>query len=132
MTKLIEVTVTIAEEKRADFYRLVADWLKAQDAQEGRRRESITVSPSSRYYPLFRFLKRQAGERDEVTLTFDEMENALGRPFPASARRLPSWWSNTRSKTHVQAHAWLAAGWRVAEADLDREQVLFRRAGEAE
>ena len=74
--------------------------------------------------PLGAYVARQLGPT--CLLSFRQVEALLGRPLPpvASARR--PWWSNHHS--HPQAyHGWLAAGWRVASVDLDRQVVAFRQ-----
>src|SRR5690606_22341556 len=35
-------------------------------------------------------------ESDEVVLTLEELEEALGSPLPPSARRYPTWWSSAQ------------------------------------
>ena len=59
---------------------------------------------------------------DTWTATFTEIEDILGFPLPASARRYPSWWSNT---WHGQSKSWMAAGYRARHLDLKNELVNF-------
>ena len=67
---------------------------------------------AGKYQPLTDFLQAQPGE--VVTLTFEHLEQVLGESLPASARQHAAWWANEIGDTrHVQARAWLAAGWRV-------------------
>jgi hypothetical protein len=55
-----------------------------------------------------------------VTLSFKELEKVLCFSLPSTAYRRPQWWSNEIGPTrHVQANAWMDAGFRVAEKDLD-------------
>ncbi len=66
-----------------------------------------------------------------VTLSFDEIEQLLGRKLPQSAydeRIKRQWWANT--DTHSQARAWLKAG-RKAKLDAARNNVTFVRHTEA-
>jgi hypothetical protein len=59
-----------------------------------------------------------------VKLTFDQLEEVLGRALPSSARSYPAWWSDGRSHTT----AWRQAGWTVGVLDLKQQQVTFGRA----
>jgi DNA-binding XRE family transcriptional regulator len=82
------------------------------------------VKPGSKYHGLFEHLRRRA--EPTVTLTFREIEAMLAGPLPASARAGRAFWSN-RTGTGLQASAWLDAGFRVAEVDLDAATVAFVR-----
>ncbi len=79
----------------------------------------------SKYDPLRMFLAR-AGKPD-FELSFEDIERTLGFPLPRSARVHRPWWSNEGSGTHVQARAWMDAGYQVWEVDLKRERTRFRR-----
>jgi hypothetical protein len=63
---------------------------------------------------------------DELVMSFGEIEALLGFALPSSARAYREWWANTGG-THVQATAWLRAGWRTTRVDLDLERVVFVR-----
>lgn len=60
-----------------------------------------------------------------VTLTFDEIERIIEGTLPDSARIHRAFWANTM--THSIAHGWLAAGYKVVDADLTAERVVFER-----
>lgn len=60
-----------------------------------------------------------------VTIGFAELEAALGRPLPSSARRHRPWWGNTDQSP--QGRAWLRSGWSVQALDLGEEHVTFSR-----
>lgn len=63
----------------------------------------------SRYTPLRDWLLGQS--REELTLSFQEIEAIIGCALPASAD-LPQWWANTRkTHTNVQREAWRATGY---------------------
>ncbi len=79
-----------------------------------------------KYEPLGEFLRRQADEKYTIHMSFRRLEEIIGEPLPASARRR-EWWGNETAGTHVQAHAWLNAGWSLDKVDLDRGVVTFRR-----
>lgn len=78
-----------------------------------------------KYEPLRAHLAEIAGP--EWQGTFADVERIIGARLPPSARNANSavWWSN--SNGHVQAEAWLAAGWRKHRVEVDRERVVFRR-----
>jgi len=79
---------------------------------------------ATKYEPLRVWLTHAEGDR--VRTTFREIESILGFRLPDSARALPQWWANTRG-SHVQAAAWMDAGWRACQVDVSGEQVSFER-----
>jgi hypothetical protein len=80
---------------------------------------------SSRYDPLRRYL---AGRSEPVVhLSFADIERIIGGQLPASARRHRPWWANERSGSHVHASAWMGAGRRTANVDLNGGTVDFAR-----
>ena len=83
----------------------------------------------SQYDPLYEYLTNMTASRADITLRFADLEQVLGFLLPASAYNRRPWWGNdTGASGHVQAHAWMAAGWRVDSVDLGAERVHFRRA----
>ena len=78
----------------------------------------------SKYDALHEYLRRKATSR--VTLSFKDVEGIIGDALPRSARERRAWWANDR--THVEAQAWLAAGWQSASVSLVEERVTFFRA----
>lgn len=60
---------------------------------------------ASRYAPLTEYLRSRA--EPVVELNFDELDELVGH-MPASARRYPAWWANSRT-AHDHARAWLDA-----------------------
>ena len=83
------------------------------------------MKEGSKYQPLLEFLRNS--NQDEVTLTFAEIEALMNDTLPDSARSKRAWWSN-RSKGALQASAWMEAGYRVEDVDLDGQRVRFRKA----
>lgn len=82
------------------------------------------MKEGSKYQPLLEFLRNS--NQDEVTLTFAEIEALINDTLPDSARTKRAWWSN-RSKGALQASAWMEAGYRVEDVDLDGQRVTFRK-----
>ena len=78
-----------------------------------------------RYEPLTQYLSLRA--EPVVKMSFADVERVLGRPLPASARRHRPWWANEQGGTHSHALAWLGAGRRTANVDLNFATVEFIR-----
>ena len=78
----------------------------------------------SKYSALRRQLEQEPGP--SIEMTFGEIDHIIGG-LPPSARRYSAWWSNEREGKHVQAHAWMDAGWRVANVNLTAEKVRFNK-----
>jgi DNA-binding transcriptional regulator YiaG len=83
---------------------------------------SSTLSPKSKYYPLYEYLERQPDE-GLLELTFAEVEAILNKPLPASAGNTRAWWANGAAP---HAQAWQQAGWLVDDVDFEGEAVVFR------
>jgi hypothetical protein len=81
----------------------------------------------SKYEPLAHFLKIQA--KDHVLMSFAEVEKALGSKLPPSAYDYQAWWSNYAGGSHVQAKAWLDAGYETEQVDMTSQKLAFRRTG---
>lgn len=63
----------------------------------------------------------------KVTMSFREIEDALGFPLPRSARLYPAWWANERSGSHSHARSWLNANYQTVDLDIGRARVTFVR-----
>ncbi|MES1159031.1 MAG: hypothetical protein ABUL42_03970 [Terricaulis silvestris] len=68
-----------------------------------------------------------AQKSPRLSLSFDDVEKAARITLPASAFRYEAWWANDRT-SHVQAQAWLDAGYRTESVDLQKKTVSFVRA----
>ena len=79
----------------------------------------------AKYSPLRDYLNSRT--RDRVTLTFDDLEDIIKDKLPASAYKHRAWWGN-HGGTHVNAIAWLEAGWMVETVNQTDEWVVFARA----
>jgi len=78
----------------------------------------------SKYSPLESFLEHSG--KAEMTLSFAKIEKILEFPLPTSARKYAAWWSNNATG-HVNAEAWLSAGYKAAQVDLSDETLVFIR-----
>ena len=76
-----------------------------------------------KYDALRSFLERQEGER--VPMTFVEIERVIGSKLPQS-QTIRAWWSNNPSN-NVMTKAWLGAGYKTGEVDIEGRKLVFRR-----
>jgi hypothetical protein len=96
-----------------------SDLKKAEVTRAGMR--------AGKYDPLRDYLENM--KREGITtlqLEFQDIEELLDDELPESAFKHRAWWGNDYS-THVQATAWLSAGWLVDDVDLNKEQIAFRQ-----
>ena len=66
-----------------------------------------------KYGSLYDYLLMQ---KEEVTLTFEEIEKMLGEFLPESADKYGAWWSNAGNDTdnsHVQSESWVKTGYKA-------------------
>jgi antitoxin HicB len=84
------------------------------------------AAPTSKYAPLQIRLTNLSRSESYETLSFGEIEQIIGGKLPPSAHNHREWWSN-HSGSHVQARAWLEAGWEVESVDQEARTVRFRR-----
>jgi len=82
----------------------------------------------TKYTPLYEYLAAQPLKNRELTLSLTQIEQLLGSSLPASAYKYREWWQNEyRQSRHVQARAWLKAGWKVDTVDQAANWVRFTR-----
>ncbi|MGQ0534305.1 MAG: DUF7662 domain-containing protein [Caulobacteraceae bacterium] len=77
-----------------------------------------------KYAGLKSYLASQRQPR--IRLSFAEIGRRAGIRLPTSAYQHPAWWAND-SKSHVQAKAWLEAGYKTENVDLAARSVEFVR-----
>ncbi|GLK74829.1 hypothetical protein GCM10008171_00810 [Methylopila jiangsuensis] len=78
----------------------------------------------SKYQALTSHLKSQ--KNSYVSMSFEELERVIGVPLPRSASAHRAWWSNNPTN-NVMTHAWLAAGFRTEQVDMEGRRLVFRR-----
>lgn len=66
-----------------------------------------------KYTPLEQYLLDLPASQKEVTLSFEQIERILNDKLPPSAYQYQAWWANQRKGSHVEAFAWMDAGWLV-------------------
>lgn len=82
----------------------------------------------NKYLPLEEWFRNQPTTPEQIEMTFDQVEEILGAPLPASATRLKTWWTNVQPNIQSHRTAWLNNGWMVAEFDQQAGSVKFVRA----
>ena len=82
---------------------------------------------TGKYASLEKYLAGLQTSMQEVTMTFEQIERILNDRLPASASRHKEWWHNESEGSHVQAHAWMNAGWLVDSVDQRNGWVRFQR-----
>jgi hypothetical protein len=83
------------------------------------------MSALRKYKPLQAHLERRRG-RPEM-LTFEDIEEIIGKELPISASKHRSVWSNDNREEGSASHAWTRAGYRVAYLDREQKVVRFER-----
>ncbi len=58
-------------------------------------------------------------------MTFAEIEKVVGFKLPKS-QVYPAWWSNNPTN-NVMTRAWLAAGYKTEQVDVEGKKLVFRR-----
>ncbi|MGV6849400.1 MAG: DUF7662 domain-containing protein [Marinibacterium sp.] len=76
----------------------------------------------SKYAPLEKHLKSEGHMK--IPMTFDQIESIIEDALPPSARKHRAWWSNNPTNS-VITYAWLAAGYKTADVNLEGEHVVF-------
>lgn len=82
----------------------------------------------SKYEPLTVYLRKHPYR--EIRLSFRDIEKILGFELRSSARDHRAWWSNNASN-NVMTKAWLSAGYRTRDVDMESERLTFERTGAA-
>jgi hypothetical protein len=62
---------------------------------------------------------------DQITLSFDRIEELIGEPLCASARKHHTYWHP--SPTHTICRAWMDNGYRTAGVSLANEEITFKK-----
>jgi len=82
---------------------------------------------TSKYDPLEKYLRGLPVNQEDVTLTFEALEQILNDQLPPSAHEQHDWWGNQKQGTQVETIAWMDAGWMVETVDLKEKWVRFLR-----
>jgi hypothetical protein len=79
------------------------------------------------YSLLEKYLRGLPLSEEEITLTFERIEDILKERLPASARMEAPWWGNQKQGIQIETNPWMDAGWMVEVVDLREEWVRFVR-----
>lgn len=82
-----------------------------------------------KYEPLSNFLRKQS--TNEVRVSFEQIERIIGDKLPASAHEHRAWWSNNPNNS-VMTKAWIDAGFRSEQVDMEGHKLVFRRVRKSE
>jgi len=93
-------------------------------------RKIVSPKPTTKYGPLTSYLKFRASFTDAVKLSFAKIDGIIGENLPMTAYREEKWWNN--SPNNVHAKAWLDAGWKMHEVNLEKGYVVFKKAENAQ
>ena len=80
-----------------------------------------------KYTSLEQYLRDLPVSQQEITLTFELIEQILNGPLPPSAHEDRLWWGNQAQGTIVESIAWMDAGWMVDVVELREKWVRFVR-----
>ena len=76
---------------------------------------------------LEKYLRGLPASQEQVTLSFESIEQVLQESLPPSAHAERAWWGNQKQGTQVESIAWMDAGWMVDTVDLKEKWVRFVR-----
>ena len=79
---------------------------------------------AEKYTPLKDFLKAQSAMR--IPMSFAKIESVIKSKLPPAAHKHRPWWSNN-SNNNVMTRAWLDAGYRTEQVDMQGKRLVFRR-----
>ena len=82
---------------------------------------------AGKYTPLKNYLTALSPDQRDVMLSFIQIERILDDKLPPSAYKYQAWWANQKKGSHVEAQAWLDAGWKVDTVKFKEKRVRFRR-----
>lgn len=79
-------------------------------------------------YPLLeQYLRSLPSNEEEVTLSFERVEEILKESLPLLAREEESWWGNQKQGIQIESIPWMDAGWLVEIVHLQEKRVRFVR-----
>jgi hypothetical protein len=84
-------------------------------------------SMAGKYALLEEYLRGLPTSEEELTLTFERIEEILNDRLPPSAREDSSWWGNQRQGIQIETIPWMDAGWMMEIVDLHEKWVRFVR-----
>ena len=84
---------------------------------------SKIITSGGKYRYLSSYLKNSG--KEQIRMTFAEIEKLIGFPLSPSARKNRANWAN--SETQSLACSWLKVGYKTVEVNLEKEYVVFEK-----
>jgi hypothetical protein len=82
---------------------------------------------SGKFTLLEQYLRDLPIGQEEITLTFENLEQILNEPLPLAAHEESPWWGNQKPGMIIEPNSWMDAGWMVDIVDLREQWVRFVR-----
>lgn len=82
---------------------------------------------SGKYTPLEQYLRGISETQKELTMSFVQVEQIINDKLPPSAYQYQAWWANQKEGSHVEAFAWMDAGWLVDTVNFTEKWVRLVR-----
>ncbi|MXP30112.1 hypothetical protein GRI58_14985 [Porphyrobacter algicida] len=79
----------------------------------------------SKYQALTNFLNEI--DQDEVTMTFESINDLIGGDLPESAFKHRPWWANRKDGLGSQNLAWQSVGWETRAVNMELDEVTFTK-----
>lgn len=86
-----------------------------------KNKEVKVMSRTIKYESLKQYLTNYKG--DSIQLSYQEIDKIIEKHLPPSAYNYKEWWANGG---HIQADAWLDAGWKVEQINLGKFIVFIK------
>ncbi|MBE6926920.1 MAG: hypothetical protein E7467_00275 [Ruminococcaceae bacterium] len=116
-----------------DYDRVIVELLNRIGALEDRvaalegkapvAKDEPTQEVSKKYRYLADYLHNS--NRDNIRLTFSEIEEILKTKLPSSAHNHRAFWANTTS--HSIALSWLTVGYETVEVNTAEQYIVFEK-----
>lgn len=94
-----------------------------KEPQPKKESNPTQITGGGKYRYLSSYLKNSG--KDQIRLTFAEIENLIGFQLSPSARKNRANWAN--SETQSLACSWLKVGYKAVEVNLEKEYVVFEK-----
>jgi len=82
---------------------------------------------AGKYAALEQYLQDLPSRQRGVILTFQEIEQILGKKLPHSAYAYLKWWTQESRPRSPQKQAFIRAGWRLCSISLVDQWIEFIR-----
>ena len=80
-----------------------------------------------KYIPLEKYLRSLPVSQQDITMTFEFIEQVLNDQLPIEAYKEYEWWGNQRPGMSVEVVPWMDAGWMVDTVEFREKWVRFVR-----